>query len=90
MLRHAAPIEYSVFWLNGNPADRLRCLDDVLPLLDPDQDDLRMYSVPARGLKLRLGRAVFPRGIEWSALPEAFRWDSDEIRNDRKTWTIIV
>lgn len=78
MLRHAVAIEYSVFWLTGTPADRLRCLQDVLPLLEPDEDDLRMYAMPARGLRLRLGLSVLPQGIEWSALPAAFRWDNDE------------
>lgn len=75
MLRHAAAIEYSVFWLAGTPADRLRCVQDVLPLLHRDEDDLRLYAVPARGLRLRLGLAVLPQGIEWSALPAALRWD---------------
>lgn len=77
MLRHAVPVEYSVFWLSGTPADRLRCLQDVLPLLEASEDDLRMYSLPARGFRLRLGLAVLPQGIEWSALPAAFRWDGD-------------
>jgi CRISPR-associated protein Cas2 len=75
MLRHAAAIGYSVFWLAGTPTDRLRCLLDVLPLLEPAEDDLRMYALAARGLRLRLGRAVLPEGIAWSALPAAFLWD---------------
>ena len=78
MRMHATAIEYSVFWLAGTPADRLRCLRDVLPLMDRDEDDLRMVTMPARGLRLRLGLAVLPAGIEWSALPAAFRWDRDD------------
>lgn len=81
--RHATAIEYSVFWLTGTPTDRLRCLQDVLPLLRPNEDDLRMYAVPARGLRLRLGLAVLPQGIEWSALPAAFRWDHDEAASSK-------
>lgn len=76
MKRHAAAIEYSVFWLTGTPCDRLRCLQEVLPLIEPDSDDLRMYAMPARGLRLRLGRAVLPEGIGWSALPVAFSWNA--------------
>ncbi len=75
MLRHAAAIEYSVFWLTGTPHARLRCLEAVLPLLDMKEDDLRIYAMPSRGLRIRLGPAVFPGGIEWSALPHALRWD---------------
>jgi CRISPR-associated protein Cas2 len=77
MRAHATPIEYSVFWLDGTPADRLRCLKEVLPKLDADQDDLRAYAMPSRGLRLRLGCPVLPDGIDWSALPPAFRWDED-------------
>ena len=69
MKRHAMAIEYSVFWLEGTPADRLRCLREVVPLLSLAHDDLRVYSVPSRGLRFRLGRAVLPDGITWSGLP---------------------
>ena len=78
MCEHAVAIEYSVFWLTGSPADRLRCVQQVLPLLDPSQDDLRMYAVPARGFRQRIGAAALPEGIVWSALPPASRWDRDE------------
>lgn len=77
MLCHAVPIEYSVFWLAGTPADRLRCLLDVLPLLDAAEDDLRVYALSSRGWRLRLGKTVLPEGITWSALPAAFLWDAD-------------
>lgn len=78
MRRHATAIGYSVFWLEGTAADRLRCLNDVLPLLARDEDDLRCYAMPARGLRLRLGRAALPEGIIWSGLPAAFAWDADD------------
>jgi hypothetical protein len=77
MKKHAAAIEYSVFWLTGTHSERLKCLQEVLPLLDLDDDDLRMYSLPSRGVQLRLGRAVLPAGIDWSGLPACFAWDSD-------------
>jgi len=77
MRKHAAAIEYSVFWLAGTQGERLRCLQDVVPLLDLAGDDLRMYALPSRGLQLRLGRSVLPGGVVWSGLPACFAWDSD-------------
>ena len=69
MARHAAAIEYSMFLLpeHGEPIDLW--IDEVVALIDPREDDLRVYSLPARGRLLRIGRAVLPAGIHWSALP---------------------
>lgn len=75
MLRYATPIEYSVFWMYGTPARRVECLADVGVLLKKGEDDLRVYAIPGRGLRLRLGAPVLPQGIQWSALPAAFLWD---------------
>ena len=89
MLRHATPLEYSVFWLTGTQMDRLRCLQDVLPLLREDADDLRMYMLPARGLRLRLGAPALPAGIQWSALPAEFLDDIDAVwlsDTDERRW----
>jgi CRISPR-associated protein Cas2 len=77
MRRHATAIEYSVFWLTGTQGERLKCLQEVVPLMDLAGDDLRMYALPSRGLQLRLGQAVLPGGIVWSGLPACFAWDSD-------------
>lgn len=77
MCRHAMPIEYSVFWFTGSPADRLRCLREVLPLLNASMDDLRLYALAARGFRVRLGAPVLPQGIEWSAVPPGWGWDAD-------------
>ncbi len=71
MLRHATPIEYSVFLLAGTDADRSRCLDELLVLIDPDHDDLRCYPLPERGLQERIGKAILPEGIHWCGLPSA-------------------
>ena len=73
MKRHAMPLEYSVFWLEGSDHDRHACLGDVLPLLNRDEDDLRFYAMPSRGLRMRMGVAALPEGIVWTALPGG-RW----------------
>jgi hypothetical protein len=38
-------------------------------LMDKDEDDVRCYPLPARGLQARIGRATLPGGIQWTGLP---------------------
>lgn len=70
MIRHATPIEYSIFLLEGGAGDVQGCLDEVLPIMH-DEDDVRCYGLPVWGLQLRLGRPVLPEGILWTGLPAA-------------------
>ena len=69
MCKHAAPLEYSIFLLVGGQADKDRCLAKVLALIEPREDDVRCYPLPARGFQGRIGRAGFPQGIQWTGLP---------------------
>jgi CRISPR-associated protein Cas2 len=69
MLRHAAPIEYSIFLLDGSEADVALCLREVEPLMEAREDDVRCYPLPVRGLQTRIGRACLPAGIVWTGLP---------------------
>jgi CRISPR-associated protein Cas2 len=69
LLKHAIPIQYSVFLFSGDDRNLQRCLDAAAPLIDPKEDDLRTYPLPARGLKVRMGRPTLPEGILWSSLP---------------------
>jgi CRISPR-associated protein Cas2 len=69
MLRHATPLEYSVFMLTGSERNKQRCLDELSALIDSDSDDLRCYPLPERGLQERIGKATLPDGIHWSVLP---------------------
>lgn len=69
MLRHATPLEYSVFLLAGSERDRQRCLDELKELIDTEADDLRCYPLPERGLQQRIGKPTLPAGIHWCGLP---------------------
>lgn len=69
MLKHATPLEYSVFLLTGTERDKQRCMSDLVALIDEKEDDLRCYPLPERGLQQRIGKATLPAGIHWSALP---------------------
>lgn len=69
MLRHATPLEHSIFLLDGTERDRQKCLDELCALIDHKTDDLRCYPLPERGLQQRIGKATLPAGIYWSVLP---------------------
>ena len=45
VVRHATPIQHSVFLLEDAEAVS-RCLAVVLPLIDPNADDVRVYPLP--------------------------------------------
>ena len=68
LLNYAVPIEYSIFVLHGTMQDAQRCMNRLEKLIDPREDDLRCYPLPARGVQARLGRPALPEGIIWSGL----------------------
>jgi CRISPR-associated endonuclease Cas2 len=68
---YAMPIEYSIFLLDGDKRAAQRCMQALLPLIDPKQDDLRCYPLPLRGWQARLGIGAMPEGIFWTGLPAA-------------------
>jgi CRISPR-associated protein Cas2 len=69
LLKHAIPIQYSVFLFSGDDRKLQVCLDAAAPIIDSREDDLRAYPLPTRGLKVRMGRPTLPEGILWSNLP---------------------
>ena len=69
MCRFASPLEYSVFLLVGDAADKDACLASVAELIEERRDDVRCYALPARGYQNRIGRATLPPGIHWTGLP---------------------
>ncbi len=71
--KNALPLQYSVFLFTGDARQLAGLMDALLPLIDPDEDDLRAYPLPARGFKARLGKASLPEGIQWSGLPAAWQ-----------------
>ena len=68
----AAPLQYSVFLFSGDDRQLERCLQGLLRLIDTKEDDLRAYPLPARGLRVRLGKPALPEGILWSGLPASW------------------
>lgn len=86
MLKHATPLEYSIFLLSGTENAQKKCMREIASMIDPASDDLRCYPLPERGLQHRLGKATLPQGIHWSALPCQFQdyttEYSDKIANE--------
>ncbi|MBN8454021.1 CRISPR-associated endonuclease Cas2 [Accumulibacter sp.] len=71
MCKHATPLEYSIFLLVGSENDKKLCLLEIGSLIEPQEDDVRCYALPARGFQGRIGRASLPEGIVWTGLPAA-------------------
>jgi CRISPR-associated protein Cas2 len=69
MVGQASPIEYSVFLFVGTAKQLEACLAELGRLIDPRDDDVRCYALPARGLQARIGCATLPAGIQWTGLP---------------------
>ncbi|PAT42649.1 CRISPR-associated endonuclease Cas2 [Vandammella animalimorsus] len=65
----AMALQYSVFLFQGSATALQDCLQQLEGLLDLSQDDVRAYPLPARGLRLLLGRRLLPEGVLWSGLP---------------------
>lgn len=69
MKNHAIPVQYSIFLIEGTEKDVQNCLDEILPLMNPKEDDIRCYPLPQRGHQFRIGSPVLPEGIVWTGLP---------------------
>lgn len=67
--KRAVPLQYSVFLFVGDSRQLDRCLAGAAQLIDNEEDDLRAYPLPSRGLKARIGKPALPEGIQWSGLP---------------------
>lgn len=69
MSNFSCPIEYSIFLYFGTETSLNIELDNVLALLKRNEDDLRCYELPIKGLQQRIGAPTMPEGIIWTGLP---------------------
>ena len=70
--KHTVPLQYSVFLFTGDDRKLDHLLAEAETYIAPKIDDLRAYPLPARGLKVRLGKPVLPDGILLGGLPVAW------------------
>ena len=72
----ALPLQYSVFLFQGDDRLLARYLHQLADIIDPREDDLRCYPLPAHAICQHMGREMLPQGILWSGLPLPDRLDS--------------
>jgi len=70
--KYTVPLQYSVFLFTGDDRQLDHFLAKAETYIDPNIDDLRAYPLPARGLKIRLGKPALPDGIQFGCLPVAW------------------
>lgn len=70
---HAISIQYSVFLGRFTRAGIAALQQTLEALINPHEDDVRIYPLPPGGWQRRLGRATFPAGILFTGLPAGFR-----------------
>ncbi|NNM52177.1 MAG: CRISPR-associated endonuclease Cas2 [Pseudomonadales bacterium] len=63
-LKHAVPVQYSVFWLHGSEQDLHRMMQDFEPHLNNKQDDVRAYAVKDPKFCLCLGTGKLPTCVQ--------------------------
>lgn len=66
LLAAAMPLEYSVFLFVGSDEGCRRSVEDCLSLMNPNEDELRCYRLPAHGRRFEIGRTVLPDGVVWT------------------------
>lgn len=66
MVKHALPVQKSVFLFSGTEEAFERLLTEALKCINQKRDDLRCYAVPARGFRRTYGRSLSGEGVLWS------------------------
>ena len=62
-VRHAAFVQYSVYYLIGSQSDLDVMLDDIESVIDDDHDDVRAYTVEPLSDAIRIGACWLPEDI---------------------------
>ena len=63
LVHEAVPIQYSVFYFEGNTAAMGRLMLEVEKRINPKQDDVRAYQLPANPRIDTIGRGAGPEDI---------------------------
>ena len=63
MIKHALPVQYSLFLFNGSQRDAQRLLDELAEFMDTREDDLRAYPVPTHPEINFIGQSGLPDNI---------------------------
>lgn len=86
-VRHAVPIQYSVFLLEGDYARVAMVLEEIGEEIDPGADDVRVYPLPSRPEPRTLGRGALPAGVQVfdrAAIEKLFAGPGDQPMLDQR------
>ena len=62
-VRHAAFVQYSIYYLVGSKSDLDAMLDEIQKVIDDDQDDVRAYAVQPLSEAIKVGVCWLPEDI---------------------------
>ena len=64
LLRKAGlPLQYSVFTVRLTVRQQAALMLDLAELIEPAEDDVRLYPLPENGERIRVGQQMFPDDI---------------------------
>lgn len=63
MCRWGFPLQYSVFYCRLTPKGRQRMENEIRPLIDHDQDDIRVYGIRSSEAIQFIGSKPMPDGL---------------------------
>ncbi|WP_138380363.1 CRISPR-associated endonuclease Cas2 [Luteithermobacter gelatinilyticus] len=70
---YGIPIQYSLFLCSLTETRLAECVAMIEEIINPREDDVRLYPLPTNYWSFRLGRAVLPDGIVHTDLPASWR-----------------
>lgn len=59
----AVPVQYSLYITENSAQGILKIRDRLAKLIDPGEDDVRIYSLPVRSHIVHYGRGALPEGL---------------------------
>lgn len=63
LMNAAVLVQYSVFTAVLTPPQQRQLMADLELLIDPREDDIRLYPLPDRVTPITLGQQFFPEGV---------------------------
>jgi CRISPR-associated protein Cas2 len=61
--KQAMPIQYSVFLIECDALQLKQVRDELEEMINPKQDDIRIYTLPLKPVIMTLGQQYMARGI---------------------------
>lgn len=72
--KQATPLQYSVYLFEGKRQELTTLLNELNPLMDPSQDDLRAYPITHPDALWQIGAPLAPELLRPPRLPHSENW----------------